>query len=367
MTVPEPEPRALIRPRDDLRALAGYHSPQLDVEIRLNTNESPYAPPPAFVDAWIDELRAMRFNRYPDRDATELRQAIAARVPTDPSRVFCANGSNEVLQTVLLTYGGASRCALVFEPTYALHAHIARVTGTAIVAADRDASYQVPADALDGLLAETGASVVFVCSPNNPTGTVESPETVETALAAARRHGALLVVDEAYGEFSPHSAIGLVADDAPLVVVRTYSKVWSMAALRLGYCVASPTIVNELAKVALPYSLDAPTQAAGRVALDFADEMEARVRELVAERERIVSALDRVDGLEPVPSGANFVLVRAEQRGARLWAALVERGVLVRDFSSWPGIEGCVRITVGTPIENDAMLAAVAAAMKEIS
>ena len=109
MTVPEPEPRALIGPRDDLRALAGYHSPQLDVEIRLNTNESPYPPPPAFVDAWIDELRAMRFNRYPDRDATELRQAIAARVPTDPSRVFCANGSNEVLQTVLLTYGGASR------------------------------------------------------------------------------------------------------------------------------------------------------------------------------------------------------------------------------------------------------------------
>ena len=224
---------SLPRPRPDVVELSGYHSPQLDVEVRLNTNESPYAPPPEFVDAWLDALRAIPLHRYPDRAARELRDALAGRIGQPAGRVFAANGSNEVLQTILLTYGGSGRRALVFEPSYALHAHISRITGTAVVAGDRADDFRVSPTEAGMLIAAERPSVVFLCSPNNPTGTVETRATVESILAAVVDHRGLLVVDEAYGEFADWSATELVADDVPLVVVRTYSKVWSLAALRL--------------------------------------------------------------------------------------------------------------------------------------
>lgn len=371
-TTPEPIARR-IAPRDDLRALEGYHSPQLDVAVRLNTNESPYPPPAGFVDEWLDALAELQFHRYPDRAATRLREAIGRHLGQPPTRIFPANGSNEVLQTLLLTYGGAGRRALVFEPTYALHQHICRITGTGVVAAARGPGFHVPASEIDGLVARSGASIVFVCSPNNPTGTVEPAETISAAVDAAERHGALVVVDEAYGEFAPRSAIDLVDDERPLVVVRTYSKVWSLAALRLGFCVAPEWVVAELDKVVLPYSLDAATQLAGVLALEHVAEMRDRVARLVRERERVWAALDRLPGVSPVPSGANFVLVRVAARPGSapedcahsVWRRLVDRGVLVRDFSRWPGVEGCLRVTVGTPEENDRFLTELAAVLEE--
>ena len=160
-------------PRDALRALEGYHSPQLDVSVRLNTNESPYAPPPEFVDAWLDALRSIELNRYPDRGARDLRVALAESIGQPVERVFCANGSNEVLQTLLLTYGGASRSALVFEPSYALHSHIARITGTGVVTGERADDFTVDPGAAVRLVREHDPAVAFLCSPNNPTGTVE--------------------------------------------------------------------------------------------------------------------------------------------------------------------------------------------------
>lgn len=364
MTEAAPSDRVL--PRDDLVALEGYHSPQLDVSVRLNTNESPYRPPDAFVRRWTHELSGLALNRYPDRLATELREALGARLGHPSGRLFCANGSNEVLQTLLLTYGGSGRRVLVFEPTYALHSHIARITGTEVVTAHRTESFGVPADAVDELLANTGASLVLVCTPNNPTGTAESSEALAAIADTAKRRGALCVVDEAYGEFAAESAIDLVADDLPLVVVRTYSKVWSMAAVRLGFCVAPEPVVNELHKVVLPYSLSTPTQIAGCIALDYEAEMRQRVATLVAERQRLFEALREAPGVTPHPSGANFVLVSVDGDGHALWQALVKRGVLVRDFSSWPGVEQCLRITVGTPDENDALLSALASAWEEV-
>ncbi|HKA94281.1 MAG TPA: aminotransferase class I/II-fold pyridoxal phosphate-dependent enzyme, partial [Acidimicrobiia bacterium] len=296
-----------LSPRGDLRELEGYHSPQLDVPVRLNTNESPYAPPPEFLDAWLDAMRAVPLNRYPDRAARSLRDSLAAQLGQPVERLFCANGSNEVLQTLLLTYGGAGRAAAVFEPTYALHSHIARITGTSVVAGERTADFTVdPADAR-AMVAEHRPEVVFLCSPNNPTGTVEPAETVAALLDASE---ALVVVDEAYGEFADRSAIDLVADDRPLIVSRTYSKVWSMAALRLGFCVGPPWVVEELEKVVLPYHLAVPTQLAGVLALRFGREMDSRVALLVRERERLRAALAGVDGLTVYPSGANFVLLR---------------------------------------------------------
>ena len=354
----------LPQPRDDLRALEGYHSPQLDVDVRLNTNESPFAPPAAFVDAWDAALRATPLHRYPDRAAGALRAGIGTLLGQPAERVFAANGSNEVLQTILLTYGGPGRRALVFEPTYALHSHICRVTGTTVVEAERGADFRISSTEASGLIAAERPAVVFVCSPNNPTGTVEPRATVEAIVAAALEHGpALVVVDEAYGEFADHTALDLVADDLPVVVVRTYSKVWSLAAVRLGFAVAPPAVVAELDKVVLPYHLSAATQSAGTAALAFDAEMRDRVATLVAERQRLEHALALLPGLTVFPSGANFVLVRTDGDGHALWQALVDRGVLVRDFSRWPRLDDCLRITVGTPDENDRCVAALRAAL----
>lgn len=352
MTLPEPRP--------DLRALEGYHSPQLAVDVRLNTNESPYAPPRAFVDDWTRALGAADLHRYPDRSARALREGIAASLGQPAERVFAANGSNEVLQTLLLTYGGPGRRALVFEPTYALHSHLCRITATDVVTGERDADFRISPTEAGVLVEAVRPAVVFVCSPNNPTGTVEPAATLEAVLAAVLDHGpGLLVVDEAYGEFADFSALALVADDVPLVVVRTYSKVWSLAALRLGFCVAPAPVVAELEKVVLPYHLSTATQAAGVAALAYRDEMEERVAALVSERHRLAEALARMPGLTVYPSGANFVLVKAAGDGRALWEQLVAHGVLVRDFSRWPRLDDCLRITVGTPEENDRCLAAL--------
>ena len=355
---------APVAPRDDLRALEGYHSPQLDVAVRLNTNESPFAPPPEFVDRWDEELRTAPLNRYPDRGAHGLRDALGAHLSQPAVRLFCANGSNEVLQTLLLTYGGPGRRAAMFEPTYALHSHIARITGTEVVAGERRADFSVDPEAARALIAESAPTIVFVCSPNNPTGTVEPAATIEALLDVAP---GLVVVDEAYGEFAPWSALELVRDDRPLVVVRTYSKVWSMAALRLGFAVAPPWVVQELEKVVLPYHLASATQIAGRLALELGSEMDDRVRRLVAERERVASELVGVDGITVFPSGANFLLFRPSSDGHSLWVRLVGQGVLVRDFSAWPRLGGCLRVTIGTPGENDAFLAALRGSLQEVA
>jgi histidinol-phosphate aminotransferase len=349
----------LPEPRDDLRALDGYHSPQLDVEVRLNTNESPFPPPDAFVDEWTAALREARFNRYPDRAARELRAALGAQLGQPPSRLFCANGSNEVLQTLLLTYGGAGRCALVFEPTYALHSHIARITGTEVVESERGDDFAVDPVAAVRTIDTVQPAVVFICSPNNPTGTVEPADTLHAVAAAAERSGALLIVDEAYGEFADHTAIDLVRDDRPLVVTRTYSKVWSLAAVRLGFAVAPRSIVAELEKVVLPYHLSIATQLAGQLALAHTDEMATRVATLVEERGRLFAALTDTRGITVFPSGANFLLFRVDGDARAVWKSLAEQGVLVRDFSSWPRVEECLRVTVGTASENDAFLTAL--------
>ena len=350
----------VITPRDDVALMVGYHSPQVSVDVRLNTNESPYPPPDEWRDAFVQELASVEFHRYPDRDATELRAAIGSLHGVGPEQVFAANGSNEVLQTLCLTYGGPGRAVAVFEPTYALHSHIARITGTGVATGRRGPDFAVDVDEVGRVLGEASPAITFLCSPNNPTGTVDPPEVVRAVLDAAP---GLVVVDEAYGQFSPSTAIELVGDERPLVVVRTYSKTWSMAAMRLGYCIAPASIVAELEKVILPYHLDAVKQVAGRLAVRFKAEMESRVAALVEERGRLVAALGELP-VDTWPSGANFVLFRPRARdGAEVWQALLDRSVLVRNCTSWPGLEGCLRVTVGTRDEDDAFLAALTEAL----
>ena len=343
--------------RPDLDLAEGYHSPQVEAEVRLNTNESPFAPP----DAWREELLAaleeVSFNRYPDRPATELRQAVAELHGVSPEEVFCANGSNEVLQCLMLAFGGPGRRALVFEPTYALHSHISRITGTEVVEGSRDDDFRIDPGDAEAILATERPDVTFLCSPNNPTGRNEPPETVAVVCAAAP---GLVVVDEAYGQFSPWSALELRGPALPgLVVTRTFSKTWAMAGARLGYLVGDPAVVAACEAVVLPYHLSAQTQLAGLLALRHTPEMEARVARISEERGRVAAALSDLP-VDSWPSDANFILFRPCDCDAdEVWRSLLAQSVLIRNCASWDGLRGCLRVTIGTPEENDRFLHAL--------
>ncbi len=350
--------------RDDLAELPGYHSPQLDVEHRLNTNESPEPPPPGFQQAVVDRVAALEWNRYPDRGVTELRTKLAAHHGADhpgitADNIFVANGSNEVLQTIMLAWGGPGRSILTFEPTYAMHGQIARVTGTGVIEVERQEDFTIDADRAIATLAETKPIATFLCSPNNPTGIVEPPALVQLVLDTVSDFG-LLVVDEAYAQFSDWSALDLFDEDTAMIVTRTFSKTWAMAAARLGYLIAPTWIVERLNTAILPYHLDAVSQAAGSAALDFEDEMNARVARMVEQRGSVQAGLAEL-GVEFWPSQSNFVLFRPPNgAGDDVWQQLVDRGVLVRNCASWPRLDGCLRITVGTRDENRAFLDALA-------
>jgi histidinol-phosphate aminotransferase len=351
---------AIFEPRDQIRAMVGYHSAQVDVPIRLNTNESPFPPPAGWVKMLADVAQRIDWNRYPDRTAVELRRVIAARHKVSPENVFVANGSNEVLQTILLTYGGQGRKVATFEPTYQMYAQIARVTGADVVVGERRADFTLDAFEIERLMQRDKPSVTFLCNPNNPTGLVEPRENLEVLLEHAT---GIVVVDEAYAEFSDWSAMDLVSEDRPLAVTRTFSKTLSMAALRVGYVVAPKWMIAQLEIASLPYHLDSFKQAATTAALGFTSEMEERVALIKSERSRIESTLSGLD-IEVWPSGSNFVLFRPRGRDAQaVWADLLSAGILVRDCSSWDRLEGCLRVTVGTPDENSAFLAAMSSAV----
>jgi histidinol-phosphate aminotransferase len=343
--------------RPDLQLTEGYHSPQVEAEVRLNTNESPFAPPDAWRDELLAELAEISFHRYPDRPATELRQAVADLHGVTPDEVFCANGSNEVLQSLLLAFGGPGRRALVFEPTYALHSHIARITGTAVIEGSRDDDFQIDRGLALELLAREVPDITFLCSPNNPTGRAEPPETV--TIVSEHAPG-LVIVDEAYGQFAPWSALALRGPAQPgLVVTRTFSKTWAMAGARLGYLVADPAVVTACESVVLPYHLSAQTQAAGLVALRHVAEMELRVARISEERGRVAAALGDLP-VDSWPSDANFILFRPRDRDANdVWRSLLAHSVLIRNCASWDGLRDCLRVTIGTAEENDRFLRAL--------
>ncbi len=343
--------------RPDLELADGYHSPQVEAEVRLNTNESPFAPPDEWRQELLDALLEVSFHRYPDRPAIELRQAVAHLHGVAPDEVFCANGSNEVLQCLLLAFGGPGRRALLFEPTYALHSHIARITGTEVVEGGRDDDFRIDPQEAEHLLGARQPDITFLCSPNNPTGRAEPQDTVERVACAAP---GLVIVDEAYGQFSPSSALDLRGPGQPgLVVTRTFSKTWALAGARLGYLVAGPAVVEACEAVVLPYHLSVQTQIAGLLALRHVPEMEARVARITEERGRVAAALNDLP-VDSWPSEANFVLFRPRDRDADdVWRSLLDHSVLIRNCASWEGLKGCLRVTIGTPEENDRFLHAL--------
>ncbi|MET7904225.1 histidinol-phosphate transaminase [Streptomyces sp. NPDC005336] len=362
--------------RDELRGKSPYGAPQLDVPVRLNTNESPYPLPEPLVARITERVAeaARHLNRYPDRDAVELRTELAryltrtAGLEVGPAQVWAANGSNEVLQQLLQTFGGPGRTAIGFEPSYSMHALISRSTGTGWISGPRNPDFTIDVDAACKAIAEHRPDVVFITSPNNPTGTAVDAGTVlalhEAAQAArADSAGALVVVDEAYGEFSHRpSLLPLIEGRPRLVLSRTMSKAFGAAGLRLGYLAAHPAVVDAVQLVRLPYHLSAVTQAAALAALEHTDTLLGYVEALKAERDRLVRELRSI-GCEVTDSDANFVQFGRFEDAHAAWQSLLDRGVLVRDN----GVPGWLRVTAGTPTENDAFLDAVRELMKETS
>ncbi|PKW28280.1 histidinol-phosphate transaminase [Phycicoccus duodecadis] len=356
---------ALLRP--DLRGRTAYGAPQLDVPVALNTNESSYPVPAVVVAAMTAavEEAAAGLNRYPDREFTRLREALAAYLgrsgtTVDPAQVWAGNGSNEVLLHLLQAFGGPGRTALGFTPAYSMHPIITTTTGTAWVDGMRGVAgagaFDLDAASAVVQVREHRPDVVFLCSPNNPTGTALGLDVVEAVYDAA---DGLVVVDEAYAEYAragTPSALTLLAGRPRLVVTRTMSKAFALAGGRVGYLAADPALVDALRLVRMPYHLSTPTQAVALAALAHADLMLETVDAVRAQRDRIVDEIARM-GLSPVPSDANFVLFGGLADSHATWQGLLDRGVLVRDV----GIAHYLRVTAGTPEETSAFLDALAA------
>jgi histidinol-phosphate aminotransferase len=347
--------------RDDLRDLTPYGAPQIDVPVRLNTNENPYPPSPGMVQAIAAAVAeaAGTLNRYPDRDATELRKDLAGYLGhgLTGAHVWAANGSNEIIQQLFQAFGGPGRVALGFDPGYSMHPLLARVTSTGWTSAARDEDFGLDPERAVAVIAEHRPHLVFLTSPNNPTGTSASPQLIEAICAAAP---GLVVVDEAYAEFAREgtpSALTLLPRYPQLVVTRTMSKAFALAGGRVGYLAAAPELVEKLLLVRLPYHLSAVTQAMARAGLAHAAEPLATVTSLRAERDGLVAWL-RQRGLAVADSDANFVLFGEFDSRRAVWEALLDRGVLVREV----GPPRWLRVTVGTPEE----MAAFRIALEEV-
>lgn len=344
--------------RENLRGKSPYGAPQLAVPVQLNTNENPHPPSRALIDDVAESIRAAAadLHRYPDRDAIALRTDLAAYltrqtgVAVQTANVWAANGSNEILQQLLQAFGGPGRSALGFVPSYSMHPIISEGIDTEWIEAERNSDFSLDIDYAAAVIADRRPDVVFVTSPNNPTGHSIALADLERLLEAAP---GIVVVDEAYGEFSAApSALALIDRyPAKLVVSRTMSKAFAFAGGRLGYLVAAPAVIEAMLLVRLPYHLSVVTQAAARAALRHADETLASVAELAAQRERVATAL-REMGFEVVTSDANFLLFGYFADAPRTWQRYLNEGVLIRDV----GIPGYLRTTIGLAAENDEFL-----------
>ncbi len=360
--------------RADLRGLTPYGAPQLDVSVRLNTNENPHPPSAGLVDAIgkASALAATEVNRYPDREAEALRADLGAYLAADagfplrPGRIWAANGSNEVLQQICQAFGGPGRTALGFTPSYSMHPLIALATATGWIDEPRGADFTIRPEAAADAIRAHRPSIVFLASPNNPTGTALPLDVVAAACAAVaenaavggRDAGGVVVVDEAYAEFRQAgvpSALTLLPSCPRLIVTRTMSKAFTLAGARLGYLAADSAIVDALHLVRLPYHLSVFTQAVARTALAHTGELLGTVEAIKVQRDRIVDEVRALGG-QVVPSDANFILFGRFPDQAAVWSALLDRDVLVRDV----GLTGWLRVTAGTEAETSAFLTALA-------
>ncbi len=353
--------------RSDLRNLSPYGAPQLPSLAQLNTNENPYPPSAKLVSAIskrVEEVAAT-LNRYPDRDVVELRRELAnflnSRSGTSLTfeNIWAANGSNEVIQSLFLAFGGEG--ALGFTPSYSMHPLIAQVTRTSWVNGERNADFSLDVGLATSQIRQIKPKLVFVTTPNNPTGTSVVLSEIEEMAKVASEVGALLIIDEAYAEFSKEpSAITLLGATPNLVVVRTMSKAFAFAGARVGYLAAHKKVISALQLVRLPYHLGAVTQAIALVALEHQAELLANVETLVADRDNLALQLQNL-GATVIPSSANFLLFTVPS-SKQVWQSLLDQGVLIRDV----GLSGYLRVTIGNAAENQRFISAMVNSLAEL-
>jgi len=348
--------------RETLRPMSPYGAPQVPAQASLNTNENPYPPSPALQEAIADVVAkvATNLNRYPDRDATALRTKLANYINElsgthmTADNIWAANGSNEIIQSIFLAFAGGP--VLGFTPSYSMHPLIAKVTGSTWIDGKRNADFSLNTSDAITEIQKNKPTLTFITTPNNPTGGAVTIDEIQKLADSCKAVGGLLVVDEAYAEFSHEkSAVTLVANNPHVIVIRTMSKAFAFAGARVGYLVSDRAVIDAMMIVRLPYHLSALTQAAAQVAIDHRAELLGSVATLIAAREAVVRALHDL-GLTTIPSSANFVLFTGfTQEAPQLWAALLEKGVLIRDV----GLSGYLRVTIGNEAENTLFIAAL--------
>ena len=348
--------------REALRPMSPYGAPQVPAHASLNTNENPYSPSPALQKAITDAVSrvAAGLNRYPDRDATTLRTKLAdyinelSSTKFSADNIWAANGSNEIIQSIFLAF--ASGSVLGFTPSYSMHPLIAKVTGAQWIDGKRNADFSLNTTDAVAEIQKHKPALTFITTPNNPTGGAVTIAEIQKLADVCKSVGGLLVVDEAYAEFSREkSAVTLIANNPHVIVIRTMSKAFAFAGARVGYLVSDVAVKDAMMIVRLPYHLSALTQAAAQVAIDHRAELLGGVATLIAARESVVRGL-REMGLTTIDSSANFVLFSGfKQEAPQLWAALLEKGVLIRDV----GLSGYLRVTIGNEAENNLFLSAL--------
>ena len=348
--------------RENLRALSPYGAPQVPAQASLNTNENPYSPSPALQKAITDAVAkvAVELNRYPDRDANVLRTKLADYInelsgtKISADNVWAANGSNEIIQSIFLAF--AQGPILGFTPSYSMHPLIAKVTGAQWIDGKRNADFSLNISSAIVEIEKNKPTLTFITTPNNPTGGAITIDEIQLLADACKAVGGLLVIDEAYAEFSQEkSAVTLIANNSHVLVIRTMSKAFAFAGARVGYLVSDVAVKDAMMIVRLPYHLSALTQAAAQVAIDHRAELLGGVATIIAARESVVQALHEM-GLATITSSANFVLFSGfKQEAPQLWAALLERGVLIRDV----GLSGYLRVTIGNEAENTLFVSAL--------
>jgi histidinol-phosphate aminotransferase len=348
--------------RESLRPMSAYGAPQVPAQASLNTNENPYSPSPALQKAITDSVAkvAAGLNRYPDRDATALRTKLADYINElsgtkfSADNIWAANGSNEIIQSIFLAF--AQGPVLGFTPSYSMHPLIAKVTGAQWIDGKRNADFSLNTVDAIAQVQKNKPTLTFITTPNNPTGGAVTIDEIQKLADACKSVGGLLVVDEAYAEFSQEkSAVTLIANNPHVIVIRTMSKAFAFAGARVGYLVSDVAVKDAMMIVRLPYHLSGLTQAAAQVAIDHRAELLGGVATIIAARESVVKALQDM-GLTTIASSANFVLFSGfKQESPQLWAALLEKGVLIRDV----GLSGYLRVTIGNEAENTLFISAL--------
>lgn len=344
-------------PRAELEYLSPYDTKDIRADVILSANECPRNLPADILDRLADRVRnCMEFNRYPDPMCTRLRTLIAEANGLEPANILVGNGGDEIILQVMLAWGGPGRTLIDLPPTFAMYGLDARACGTNVIEVPRCADFSVDGDALLATIAENDPDIIVLTNPNNPTGTM-TPETL--VLEVLHATDALVLVDEAYFEFSRQTMRPHMGRHANLAILRTFSKAFSLAGLRAGYLLAHPDVVSELTKIRQPYSVNTFTQVAAAFAFRERMVFEEGISETLRNRDRIMHGLEQMTGVEVFPSEANFVLFRVDQASA-VWRDLLHSySILVRDCSRSPGLHNCLRVTVGTAEEGEQFLAAM--------